>query len=164
MDDTNQIFLYQPQKNKVDTRLIFDIIREDDKLRVKNKNVNCLFSNLTPETFQATYNNFYQHLNLNFSPVIIHGQVYQTSPDEQICLEQAIITNCIYVYTINNQSPKVTPSDFAHPFIVDHLLVLLDKKFGTDTEISLTIGASILRQKVINYYNTVLGRRRFYNR
>ena len=163
-DNPSDIYFYQPSKIKVDTSITFEATIEGAKLRVKNKNVNCLFSNLTTETFDIIYNEFVQHLNLDFSPVAINGNLYQLTSDEQVYLQETIITRWIYFYTINNMKIKVKRSDFTHPYMVDYVLSLLDKKFGIDTDVSLTIGASILRQNFKEYCRTVEGRRWYYNR
>jgi hypothetical protein len=163
-ESPDNIYFYQPSKIRVDTSIVFEVTTEEDKLRVKNHNVNCLFSNLTAETFETIYNDFIQHLNLNFSPVHIEEKSYQLTIDEQEYLEQTIITSWIYFYTINNMKVKVQRSDFTHPYMVDYILRVLDKKFGIDTGISLTIGASILRQDFKEYCRTVEGRRRYYDR
>ncbi len=163
-ENPDGIYFYQPSKTKVDTSTIFEVTTEGNILRVKNQNVNCLFSNLTTETFETIYNDFIQHLNLNFLPVNIEGKLYQLTIDEQKYLVQTIITNWIYFNTINNMRVEVKRSDFTHPYMVDYILRLLDKKFGIDTNISLTIGASILRQDFKEYCRTVEGRRRYYDR
>ena len=163
-ENPDNIYFYQPSKTKVDTSTTFEVTTEGDKLRVKNQNVNCLFSNLITETFETIYNDFIQHLNLNFLPVNIEGKLYQLTIDEQKYLVQTIITSWIYFYLINNMRVKVKRSDFTHPYMVDYLLRVLDKKFGIDTNISLTIGASILRQDFKEYCRTVEGRRRYYDR
>ncbi|WP_206780447.1 hypothetical protein [Hymenobacter amundsenii] len=160
----NDIYFYQPSKATVDTSQIFEVTYEGDTLRVKNENVNCLFSNLTIDAFQIIYNDFIQHLNLNFLPIIIDKNLYELTTDEQKYLVQTIITSWIYYYTINDMRIKVKRSDFAHPYMVNYLLRVLDKKFGIDTNVSLTIGASILRQDFKKYCKTVEGRRWYYNR
>lgn len=163
-ESPDNIYFYDPSRTKVDTSKTFEVTIEGNNLRVKNQNVNCLFSNLTTETFETTYNDFIQHLNLNFLPVNIEGKLYQLTIDEQQWLVQTIITSWIYFYTINNMRVKVNRSDFTHPYMVDYLLRLVDKKFGIDTNISLTIGASILRQDYKEYCKTVNGRRKYYDR
>lgn len=110
------------------------------------------------------YNEYIQHLNLNFSPVTVGGNTYQLTPEEQTCLEQKIITNWIYFYTVNNLQVTVEPSDFKHPYTVDWVIWLLDEKFAEDTPVSLAIGASILRRNYEDYCKTVEGRRWYYNR
>ena len=159
-----EIYFHQPNKAKINTSKVFTITREGDRLRVKNKNVNCLFSNLTIETFHDIYNQFVSHLNLNFSPLKIDGKIYQLEKEEQDALEQKIITNWIYFYTINNLEVKVRCKDFTHPYMVDYTLALLDKKYGVDTEASLKMGATILRRDFGEYRNSVKARRRYYDR
>jgi len=164
MGNPEDIYFYQPSKGKVDTGTVFDVATERDKLRVKNQHINCLFSNLTEETFDAFYNDFHQHLNLNFSSVSIDGKSYQLKVEEQDYLRQKVITSWIYFYTINDLPVQVKRADFNHPFTVDYVLGLLDRKFGIDTEVSLQVGASILRQDLNEYTKTVVGRRRYYDR
>lgn len=163
-DNPDDIYFYQPFKPNVDTSQVFDVTKEGNQLRVKNENVNCLFSNLTPELFDTIYNDFVQHLNLNFSPLKIEGQSYQLTIEEQVYLEQTIITSWIYFYTINNIKAKVKRSDFTHPYMVDYVLRILDKKFGVDTKVSLAFGATILRQDFNQYCKTVKGQRLYYDR
>lgn len=164
MENNNDIYFYQPSKPRVHTSKVFEITIEGNKLRVKNQHVNCLFNNLTTKTFETVYNDFHQHLNLNFSPLTIEGNLYQLTPDEEIYLQQTIITNWIYFYTINSMKAKVSRSDFTHPYMVDYILRVFDKKFGVDTTASLIIGASILRQDFKEYCRTVKGRRSYYDR
>jgi len=163
-DDPNDIYFYQPSKAQVDVSQIFEFAQEGDKLRIKNKNVNCLFSNLTTKTFVTVYNDFVHHLNLDYSPITLDGTSYQLTTDEQDYLEQKIITSWTYFYTINNMKVRVKRSDFTHPYMVDYVLGLLDKKLGVDTPVSLAIGAHILRQDFKKYCRTVEGRRRYNDR
>jgi hypothetical protein len=162
--NSKEVYFYQPNKSKVDTSAVFEVKQEGGKLRVRNDNVNCLFSNLTPEAFDSYYNGYFQYLNLNLSPVNVEGQLFQLTISEQENLEQSIITSWIYYYTINNLPVQVERSDFTHPYMVDQVLRVLDTKFGIDTNISLAIGASILRQDAEAYKGTVKGRRRYYDR
>jgi hypothetical protein len=164
MENSEDIYFHQPLKPTVDTSTIFEIATEGKKLRVKNQHVNCLFSNLTAATFDACYNDYVQHLNMNFAPVYINGKLYQLKPIEQEYLMQKIITSWIYYYTINNLPVEVKRADFTHPYMVDYVLGLLDGKFGKDTEVSLAVGASILRQDLEEYNSNVAGRRRYYDR
>lgn len=164
MENSEDIYFHQPLKPTVDTSTIFEIATEGKKLRVKNQHVNCLFSNLTAATFDACYNDYVQHLNLNFASVCVNNKLYELKPSEQDYLTQKIITSWIYYYTINNLPVEVKRADFTHPYMVDYVLGLLDGKFGKDTEISLAVGASILRQDLEEYSGNVVGRRRYYDR
>jgi hypothetical protein len=163
-DDPNDIYFFQSSKAHVDTSQTFEFTYEGDKLRVENANVNCLFSNLTIESFEAIYNDFVHHLNLALSPIVLGGTSYQLTTEEQVYLQQKIITGWMYFYTINNTKVRVRRSDFTHPYMVDYVLELLDKKFGVDTPVSLAIGSHILRQENKKYCKTVEGRRRYYDR
>lgn len=93
MENSEDIYLYQPLKPKVATSTAFEITIEGEKLRVKNQHINCLFSNLTAETFDTFYNEFVQYLNLNFAPVSVNGKLHQLKPIEQDYLTQKIITS-----------------------------------------------------------------------
>ena len=53
----------------IETLKLFTITNESGKLRVQNKNVNCLFSNLTRNSFDENYNEFNRHLNVDFEPL-----------------------------------------------------------------------------------------------
>jgi hypothetical protein len=163
-DDPTDIYFYRPSLTAVDTRQKFEITLEEKKLRVKNRNVNCLFSNLTPYYFDALYNDFRRHLNLDFEPVTIDKKEILLDNDEIEKLTDSIITNWIYYYTINNLKVKVKRGDFTHPYMVDWVLSVVDKKYGVDTKESLTLGAKILRQSLTDYTRTVEGRRQYYDR
>jgi hypothetical protein len=163
-DNPTDIYFYRPSLSAVDTRRKFEITIEDDKLRVKNRNVNCLFSNLTSNYFDELYNDFNRHLNLDFEPVTMDEKELLLGNDEIEKLTDAIITNWIYYYTINNLKVKVTRNDFTHPYMVDWALSILDKKYGVDTKESLTLGAKLLRQSLTDYTRTVRGRRQYYDR
>jgi hypothetical protein len=164
VDNATDIYFYRPSLPSIDTRKKFDITIEDGKLRVKNKTVNCLFSNLTPDYFDELYNDFNRHLNLDFEPATIDGNEFRLDKDEREKLIEAIITNWIYYYTINNLQVKVKRGDFTHPYMVDWLLTIVDKKYGLDTKESLTLGAKILRQSLTTYTRTVRGQRQYYDR
>jgi hypothetical protein len=160
----NNIYYYQPNLPKVDTSSVFDISKEGDDLRVKNQNVNCLFRNLSAEIFDKEYNNCYRHLNLNFSPLNIHNESYFLNEKEQNKLVQEAITSWIYFYAVNNLPVKVSKDDFDGPGLMDQLLSILDKKYGIDTPISLSLGARILRQNPEKYEERVKGRRMYYEK
>ena len=158
------IYFYRPDLPHIDTFKHFEISEEKEKLRVQNHNVNCLFSNLTFQTFDQIYNDFNHYLNLDFEPVKIDGKFFELSKNEKEKLFEQIITNWIYYYTINNLNIEVKRSDFTHPYMVDYVLSILDKEFPEDTNESLTLGAKILRQDLDKYTNTVIGRRLYYDR
>ncbi|UZR96296.1 hypothetical protein [Chondrinema litorale] len=89
---------------------------------------------------------------------------YTLSPNEQEKLFQKIVTSWIYFYTINNLTVEVKESDFTHPYMVDYVLTIVDKKFGDDTTESLALGAKILRQDLNDYTKTVESRRIYYDK
>jgi len=154
------VFFCDSTKENINTQLIFEISFEGEKLRVKNENINCLYSNLKPEKFDLVYNEILKCLNLDFSAIEIGNKSYQLSYKEQQYLVQKIITSWIYYYSINGL--KITKSDFEHPCMIDYVLYIIDEKYGTDTDESLMIGAKILRHK--NYLSAVKSRRRYYDR
>ncbi len=162
-NNPNEIYFYQSEK-KIDTKIQFVIKAVKNKLRVKNDNVNCLFSNLTALSFDDVYNNYYKYLNLNFEPVIIDNAEYSLTDKEKIWLEQNIIMDWIYFYTINNMPVKVKREDFKHPCVVDTMLQLADKKYGVDTGVALKLGAHILRYDFEEYKKIVKGRRIYYEK
>ncbi len=163
-DNPEDIYFFRPTIPQIDTSKLFTMTGEYGKLRVQNKNVNCLFSNLTRDSFDKIYNDFNRHLNLDFRPLNIDNKVYSLTKDEQEKLFETIVTSWIYYYTINNFTVKVKRSDFTHPYMVDYVLPIVDKKYGTDTNESLALGAKILRQDLDDYAKTVKGRREYYNR
>lgn len=160
----DDIYHYRPGKPWVKTAELFFIQPEGKHLRVENKNVNCLFNNLTRELFDVHYNHFIQFLNIDFSPIAVQERNYELLVSEQEFLIQKIITSWIYYYTINNLEVKVQRDDFTHPYMTDYILSLLDKKYGIDTLASLALGAHLLRMNLYDYCNTVKGRRTYYNR
>ncbi len=162
--DVNSIFFYDSSKEKIKTESIFKMSFEGKKFRVKNNHINCLFSNLDFQEFDNIYNDFFKHLNLDFSPLEIENKKIQLSEKEQGYLIQKIITSWIYYYSINGLKIKVKKSDFEHPNMVDHVLSILDKKHKNSTSKSLKLGAKILRQKEEDYLSTVNGRRKYYER
>lgn len=158
------IYYFRPELPKVDTDQVFNITEEHEKIRVKNKHVNCLYSNLTPFSFNQYYNLFNQHLNLDFNPIKIEDKIYTLNPNEQERLVQSIITNWIYFYTINNLPVQVDREDFLHPYTVDYVLQIIDPKYGENTKISLILGAKILRLSLTEFTKMVERRRVYYNR
>ena len=161
----NNIYNYQPHlPSSVETSKVFYITKEGNDLRVKNQHVNCLFRNLTVEIFDREYNHCYKHLNLDFSPLVIQDGEYCLNNDEQEKLIQDSITSWIYFYAVNDLPVKVTRSDFEGPWLMDSLLGILDKKYGEDTTISLSLGTKILRQDPDEYTQRVKGRRRYYSK
>lgn len=158
------IYFYRSGLPIVDTRKKFEITIEGNKLRVKNRNVNCLFSNLTSACFDELYNNFNRYLNPDFEPLTIGNKEFALSHDEKEKLTETVITHWIYYYSINNLKVKVSRGDFTHPYMVDIVLSILDKKYGIDTNESLMLGAKILRQSLADYSRTVKGRRLYYER
>ncbi|MBT32231.1 MAG: hypothetical protein CMO01_21425 [Thalassobius sp.] len=164
MTSKENIYFFRPFLPQIDTSKLFAIIDEKGKLRVQNKNINCLFSNLDCERFDKIYNDFNRHLNLDFEPLHLNGKTYTLTPNEQEQLFQKIVTSWIYFYTINNLNVEVKESDFTHPYMVDYVLTIVDKKFGDDTTESLALGAKILRQDLKDYTKTVESRRMYYNK
>lgn len=162
--NANSIFFYDSSKEKINTESIFEIVAEGENLRVKNDHVNCLFKHLTFEEFDAIYNKFHKSLHLDFSPINVGNKSYSLSEKEQHYLIQNIITHWIYFYSINGLKIEVKKSDFEHPYMIDQLLFILDKKYGVDTNESLKLGARILRQKEDSYKLKVHGRRKYYEK
>lgn len=162
--DPRNIFYLRPNLPPIITSKTFKITSEKGKLRVKNKNVNCLFSNLSSEGFNEIYNTYYKHLNLDFETLILDNQSYSLPETEQSKLVERIITSWIYYYSINNLTIEINPSDFTHPDMVDNVLRIVDETYGIDTKVSLTLGAKILRRDLNDYTNTVKGRRLYYDR
>lgn len=162
--DSNSIFFNDSSKDRINTESIFEISSEGENLRVKNDNINCLFSTLKAENFDIIYNEFYKHLNLDFSPVEVGNKSYKLSKKEQNYLVQQIITNWIYYYSINGLQIEIKKSDFEHPYMVDYVLSVIDKKYGIDTKESLKLGARILRKKDEDYLSLVKSRRKYYDR
>lgn len=163
-DNPEDIYFFRPTLPQIDTSKLFTMTGEHGKLRVQNKNVNCLFSNLTRDIFDKIYNNFNRHLNLDFESLNINNKVYSLTADEQENLFETIVTSWIYYYTINNLTVKIMRSDFTHPYMADYVLTIVDKKYGTDTNESLVLGAKILRQDLDVYIKTVKRRREYYDR
>ena len=166
-ENARDIYFFRPDLPYFDTKAHFTIIEENGKLRIENKNVNCLFSNLTSENFDKLYNNFNQHINLEFEPVKIDNDFFELTPEEKEELLETIITSWIYYYTINNLPVVITRADFLSPQTTDKVIWILDKKFSLknkDSRISLRFGAHILRQNIDEYTKTVRGRRLYYNR
>lgn len=157
----NDIYFYRSTLPKVDSSKLFSIAMEGVDLRVKNDNVNCLFGNLTQEAFDKCYNDFRQYLNLDFSPLTIDGKTYQLTDAEQDCLEQKIITSLMFYYTVNNWKIKIKRSDFTHPNMANYTTQLLDNKYGIDTNLSMSIGAKVLRQDLEKYRKTVKFKREY---
>lgn len=163
-EPSEDIYFFRPSLDPIDTSRLFSITSESGKLRVQNKNVNCLFSRLTRESFDQLYNDFYRHLNLDFEPLPINSKIYALTLEEQEKLFETIVASWIYYYSINNLTVEVKRSDFSHPHMVDHVLSIVDKKYGKDTNESLALGAKILRQNLEEYTQTVKGRRVYYDR
>lgn len=163
-NDPENIFYLRSNLPPIVTSNIFKITSEKGKLRVKNKNVNCLFSNLSSEGFDKIYNAYYKHLNLDFETLVLDNQSYSLPETEQNKLVERIITSWIYYYSINNLYIEINPADFTHPDMVDNVLRIVDEIYGVDTKISLALGAKILRRNLGDYTNTVMGRRLYYDR
>lgn len=163
-DNPEDIYFFRPTLPQIDTSKLFIMTGENGKLRVQNKNVNCLFSNLTRESFDKIFNDFNRRLNLDFNPLNLDNKLFSLTADEQGKLFETIVTSWIYYYTINNLTVKVKRSDFTHPYMVDYVLIIVYKKYGTDTNESLALGAKILRQDLNDYTKTVKARREYYDR
>ena len=162
--NSKNTFFYNPEKEDVKTDSIFDITIEGNDLRVKNQNINCLFRNLNYKKFNKIYNKFFKCLNLDFSEIIIENKKYELTERKQEYLIQTIITSRIYFYAVNELKIEIKESDFSHPFIIDYILEVIDKKYGKDTNESLQIGARILRMQIDEYSSAVKGRRRYYEK
>jgi len=142
----------------------FTISSEQDAIRVRSPYVNCLFRNLTEEDFTIVYTKCLDLLRLDFSPVQVNGNTYEWPEKDREALRQRIITDSIYFYTVNGLPLDIQPSDLSHSKAVDVVLSLLDKKYGKDSEVSLALGAGVLRMEPDDHRDTVAGRRRYYER
>lgn len=162
-NNPEDIYFFRSDLPWLDTRKIFSITIENGKLKVKNKYVNCLFSNLTPEIFDNVYNDFNRHLNLDFAALTINGSDYSLSDDEKEELFEIIVTSWIYYYTINNSPVKIKRSDFTHPYTVGYVAGIIDRKLGVDSQEGLALGAKILRQSLLEYTKTVARLRVYYS-
>lgn len=164
INNPQNIYFFRPDLPQVDTSTLFTVTKEGKHLRVQNKHVNCLFRHLTRGSFDKLYNDFNRHLNLNFEPLHLNKQVYALTKDEQAELAETIITSWLFYYTVNNLPVTVNRADFEHPYMVDYVLYIIDKKYGIDTQESLALGATILRQDPDRYTRTVKGRRLYYDK
>ena len=105
----------------MDTEALFTIAWEKGKLRVRNENINCLYANLDPQSFDEAYNRYLRYLNPDFEPVVIEGIAYALDENERERFIQQFITNWIYFYTINDLEVQVQRSDFEHPWTLTHM-------------------------------------------
>jgi len=158
------IYFFRPTLPRIDTSTLFSINEENGNLRVRSRNTNCLFRHLTRDIFDEIYNDFNRHLNLDFTPLHMDGKMIFLPIAEQDELFESIIIRWMYFYTINNLKVEVKRDDFKHPYMVDDVLLIVDRKFGKDTTKSLALGARILRQELHDYINTVKGRRLYHDR
>ena len=57
MDKNNSMDIYYYKQNipKINTLELFKMKQEGNYLRIKNKNINCVFKNFTYEIFDKTY-------------------------------------------------------------------------------------------------------------
>ena len=163
MNQDNAI-CFQPGRGTVDTQKLFDITKEDESLRVQNENVNLLYYKLTEKLFDETYNFLNKYLDFNFTPITIDGEKYSLSAAEQQYLEQDAITSSIYFYAVNRIKIVLKPDKITLRIPFDTLLELLDKKYGADSQVSLAIGAHILRRPLDDYTTSVKQRRQYYNK
>ncbi|HLK98159.1 MAG TPA: hypothetical protein VK364_10350, partial [Hymenobacter sp.] len=137
---------------------------EADGLRVKNQHINCLYAELNQEQFHEAYNHFNKYLHFDFSPVCLGSKEYVLSQEDQDYLEQSTVANSIYFYAVNRIKLVVRPGEVSLASPTDYVIALLDKKYGVDTEVSLLLGARIVRTSFESYYSAVKSRRRYYDR
>jgi hypothetical protein len=151
----DDIFYYQSTKSHIDTTEIFSISMENNKLRIKNNNINCLYNNLTEDVFDKIYNEYNKYLNLNLEPLKINDRIYCLDDNEIEELVEKIITSLIYYYVINNLEIEIKRDDFIHPSTAEKVLYMINNKYGEDTLEGLKLGAKILRKSLSEYEKTV---------
>ena len=143
-DNPTDIFFYQPTKPNVNCSEIFNISISDCSIRVMNKNINCLYEDLTIESFNNQYNDFSKYLNL------LNVKSDSIDLEEINILEQKIITHWIYFYNSNNYSFKIKKEDFHHPSTTKIVIAYLDKK-ELKAEAKISLGAKIIRMTEAEY-------------
>lgn len=149
-NNPNSIYYENLEKPKVDTSGFFSISQEGTSLRVKNKNINFLFANLSSSDFDRLYNDIFIKFNPNFSPIKVDEYEIFLTKNEQEELTQNIICNCIKSYLANNK--KVKKSDFHHPNTILRVQLIIDKKFPRYSTQNLSLGSHIMRMKLKSYH------------
>jgi hypothetical protein len=134
-------------------------------IRVKNGNVEAFFLNLTEAAFYRAYKEICIRLPFNFIPVA--HKTLRLTPQEETCLVQKAAISLLYPYTANNLPLNFDLISLHTTTVIDTVISLLDKKDtlqSADTKESLTLGAHLLRQPLEEYQQTVVSRRRYYDR
>ena len=161
-EDQDDIFFYNPNKPRVDTKEIFTILYDGYQLRAKTKNLNYLFNKLNEKSFDEYYNNFRAYLNLNTSPLNLNNGEYIFSNEEKTELEQKFICYLLKFYTDNNfQRILIKREDFMGRYAVMEFCWFLDKIYGKDDSINFKIAARILRISYSELLHTVEEYRRW---
>jgi len=158
------LFWFQADKAELDTDVLFHITTEDEGMRVQNQHVNCLYAGLSKKQFHEAYNYFNKYLDFDFSPVFIGNKGYVLSREDQDYLEQITIANSIYFYAVNRMQLVLKPGEVSLTSPTDYVISLLDKKYGVDTEVSLRLGARVLRTPFESHCGNVKSRRRYYDK
>lgn len=158
------VFWFQADKPDLDLAALFQITTEDNAIRVKSQHVECLYVRLDKEQFYKAYNYFNKYLHFDFSPILIGNRKYALSKANQAYLEQATLSSSIYFYTVNRLKLVLKPGKVELTNPIDDVIALLDKKYGVDTEVSVLLGARIVRTSVDFYRSSVKARRRYYDR
>ena len=153
MDKNNSMDIYYYKQNilKINTSELFKMKQEGNYLRIKNKNINCVFKNFTYEIFDKTYNKFYKLLNLDFRPKNINGKIFYLDEDEKELLIQEIITHWIFYYNVNDLKVRILRSDFLHPQTLWIVNSLLEKKYEKENIEIMKFGAKIIRITLKEY-------------
>ncbi len=159
----NNIYFLQPEKPKISTSEIFNIIQEEYNLRVKFSDRSYLFKNINEEAFDKWYNEFRSYLNFDFTTVKIGNSYHTFSQSVRNEIEQRIICTWIYYYLTNNfKKILIRQKDFESESTRIELYKYLKSKFGGDKEIIIVLGSHILRisnddfKKSIDHYNQMM--------
>ncbi len=146
---------------------MFTITKESGGIRVKSENAEVFYQNLEEADFYEAYNEIVSCLPFNFSPVSVEGKTYSLTASEQLYLVQSTAASILYLYTVNNEPFSREGISLSKIVVTDQVIWMLDKKFKrrkNGTEVSLVLGAHLLRRPLEDYRKTVAGRRRYYDR
>ena len=156
------IYWENPERKNANVVNQFTINKVKEGLKVKNDEVNYLFSKLTKDQFINAYKDFHHKLNLNFDSFKYKSNQFELSDKEKNKLEQEIILWLIRYYELNSSQIKVKRHDFHWIQTLNKVRWLMIDKFDMNQEdLQLEFGAHIIRMKPKKYKRMIKSQEKF---